>query len=112
MFDIDDTLIIPSVALGISEDAINYKNVAVFKWFQEQGHQVGVWSKTGEEYAKNWAEKLNLKPYVILKKEKNKEVDVCFDDCDVDLARTNIKIKRINNSISRVDWNKTKHIKL
>ncbi len=41
-------------------------------------------------------------------KQKRADVDIAFDDCDVDLAKMNIKVKRINNSISREKWNKTK----
>lgn len=37
-------------------------------------------------------------------------VDIAFDDCDVDLAKVNIKVKRIENSISRMEWNKSKKV--
>ncbi|MBI4029167.1 MAG: hypothetical protein HY376_02275 [Candidatus Blackburnbacteria bacterium] len=105
-FDIDDTLIVPSVATGLPTDTPNYENIAVFLWFQKQEHAVGVWSGGGVDYAKMWAEKLGLKPDFVHPKEKREDVDICFDDCDVDLARVNIKVKRINNSISRGGWNK------
>jgi hypothetical protein len=36
--------------------------------------------------------------------------DIAFDDCDVDLGTVNIKVKRLNNSISRKDWNKNKKL--
>lgn len=108
MFDIDDTLIIPSIITGLSIDTPNYENIAIFKWFQAQGYAVGVWSGGGVDYAKMWAEKLGLKPDCVYVKKKREDVDICFDDCDVDLAKVNVKVKRINNSISRKEWNEHK----
>lgn len=107
-FDVDDTLIIPSVATGADVDLPNYKTIAVYRWFQKQGHYMVVWSGGGIPYAKRWAEKLNLKPDAVWAKMKdeNVAVDIAFDDCDVDLARVNVKVKRHNNQISRADWNK------
>lgn len=35
-------------------------------------------------------------------------VDIAYDDMEVDLAKVNIRVKRINNSVSRAVWNKTK----
>jgi len=106
MFDIDDTLIVPRVATGLSYDTPNYENISIFRYFQAQGYQVGVWSGGGVDYAKTWAEKLGLKPDMVLVKEKRDDIDLCFDDCNVDLAKVNIKVKRLNNSISRAEWNK------
>jgi len=116
-FDVDDTLIIPAVALidephpyiGIYGAVPNYKVIEIYKWFQEQGNQMIIWSGGGIEYAKTWADKLGLKPDAILEKKKDLKIDIAFDDCDVDLAKVNVKVKRINNSISREDWNKNKH---
>jgi hypothetical protein len=67
-----------------------------------------IWSGSGYDYAKRWAEKLGLNPDAIYSKAKTGEVDICFDDCDVDLAKVNIKVKRINNKVSREEWNKNK----
>ena len=36
------------------------------------------------------------------------DVDIAFDDCDVDLAKVNVKVKRLKNQISRKEWNKEK----
>lgn len=108
MFDIDDTLIVPRVATGLGYETPNYKNIAVFKYFQELGYSVGVWSGSGLDWAKTWAEKLGLRPDMVLIKEKRDDIDLCFDDCEVDLAKVNIKVKRLNNSISRSKWNKIK----
>lgn len=38
MFDIDDTLIVPRVATGLSYETPNYENIAIFKYFQAQGY--------------------------------------------------------------------------
>lgn len=108
MFDIDDTLIVPRVATGLDYETPNYENIAIFRYFQAQGYAVGVWSGSGMDWAKTWAEKLGLKPDMVLVKEKRGDIDIAFDDCDVDLAKVNIKVKRLNNSVSRAEWNKIK----
>lgn len=106
-FDVDDTLIVPSVATGFTRDTPNYDTIALFKWFQFQGHYMIIWSGSGVDYAKTWAEKLGLTADEYPRKGEIK-VDIAFDDCDVDLGTVNIKVKRVNNSISREDWNKNK----
>ncbi|MDR0462767.1 MAG: hypothetical protein LBG64_00920 [Pseudomonadales bacterium] len=105
-FDVDDTLIIPSVASG-GRDCPNYETIAILKWFQAQGCKIIVWSGSGCDWAKTWAEKLDLAPCEIMVKGSI-EVDIAFDDCDVTLGKVNVKVKRINNQISRKEWNETK----
>lgn len=100
-FDVDDTLIVPSIALGYEVDTPNYEVIALFKWFQNQGHHMIIWSGGGVDYAKHWASKLGLKADEYPMKEKRDDIDLAFDDCDVILAKVNIKVKRINNFISR-----------
>lgn len=112
-FDVDDTLIVPAVARKVEEvsgmamgnDVPNYETIAIFRWFQNQGHDMIVWSGGGVDYAKHWAEKLGLEPCTIRLKEKSPDIDLAFDDCDVDLAKVNVKVKRMNNHISRRAWN-------
>ena len=104
-FDVDDTLIVPSCAIANAEiDTPNYETIAIFKWFQKQGHTMIVWSGGGVSYAKRWAEKLGLEPCEIREKGYG-EVDIAFDDCDVSLGTVNVKVKRINNNVSRKEWN-------
>lgn len=107
-FDVDDTLIIPAVATGLPLDTPNYDTIALYRWFQAQGHEMIVWSGSGVDWAKNWAEKLALGPCEIYIKEKRPDIDIAFDDCDVDLGKVNVKVKRLNNQVSRKDWNQTK----
>lgn len=107
-FDIDDTLIIPSVATGLDRDTPNYENIAVFKYFQSIGCYMILWSGSGIDWAKTWGEKLGLAPFEVRIKQKSDDVDIAFDDCDVDLAKVNIKVRRINNFISRKEWNANK----
>ena len=113
-FDVDDTLIVPSVVTG-NRDVPNYPVIEVYRFFQAQGHNMYVWSGSGVDWATTWAEKLGLQPDGILVKEKitslgepDGVIDMCFDDCDVDLAKVNIKVKRVANGVSRSEWNKTK----
>ena len=105
-FDVDDTLIIPAVATSLPADTPNYELIAVYRWFQKQGHHLIIWSGGGVDYATRWAEKLGLQPNEIRVKEKSEDIDICFDDCVVDLAKVNIQVKRYNNSVSRAEWNK------
>ena len=127
-FDIDDTLIIPSIVTG-DRDVPNYDTISILRWFQAQGHEIILWSGSGVDWAKTWGEKLGLQPFKVRVKEANivhphtdkscsdREcneddyyVDIAFDDCDVDLAKVNIKVKRLDNFISRKEWNKNKKI--
>ena len=107
-FDIDDTLIIPSVATGFSRDTPNYENIAVYRWFQAQGAYMIIWNGGGIDYAKTWVDKLGLFANEFRVKQKYGDVELVFDDCDVDLGKVNVKTKRLNNQISREEWNKNK----
>lgn len=107
-FDIDDTILVPSVVLGFGNDTPNYETIAIYRWFQAQGCEMILWSGSGMDWAKTWGEKFGLQPFTVRVKEKSEDIDIAFDDCDVDLAKVNIKVKRINNKISRAKWNETK----
>ena len=50
-FDVDDTLIIPPIATGLDRDVPNYETIAVYRWFQAQGHLMLIWSGGGKDYA-------------------------------------------------------------
>jgi len=104
-FDVDDTLIIPPCVNGLDIDTPNYEVINLYKWFQSQGHDMIVWSGSGLDWAKRWSEKLGLSSCEIRRKEKSLDIDICFDDCDVDLAKVNIKVKRLKNNISRKEDN-------
>lgn len=105
-FDVDDTLIIPSVVTG-NRDTPNYETIAVFRWFQMQGCEMFIWSGSGIDWATAWAEKLGLMPCRIIPKTENSVfgIDIAFDDCNVSLAKVNVKVQRIQNSVSRKEWN-------
>ncbi len=107
-FDIDDTILVPSVASGFGNDTPNYEVIAVLRWFQSQGHTIILWSGSGMDWAKTWGEKFGLQPFVVIQKDARGAIDIAFDDCDVSLGTVNVKVKRLNNSVSRKDWNVTK----
>ena len=46
--DVDDTLIVPSVVTG-NRDTPNYDTIALYKWFQSEGHHMIIWSGSGYE---------------------------------------------------------------
>lgn len=100
-FDVDDTLLVPAVATGLDRDIPNYDTIAVYRWFKAQGHTIVIWSGGGMDYARMWAEKLGLMPDLILEKKAGQGVDICFDDCIVDLATVNVRVKRVNNQRKR-----------
>lgn len=106
-FDVDDTLIIPSIVSGTGENVPNYEVIAILKWFQLQGNRIVVWSGSGIDWATRWAEKLGLSGVDVAVKGSI-PVDIAFDDCDVELGNVNVKVNRIENSVSRTEWNKTK----
>jgi len=106
-FDVDDTLIIPSVVTrGL--DIPNYETIEIYRWFKAQGNHMIVWSGSGIDWATRWSEKLGLEPDEIRMKAKSDDIDIAFDDCNVDLAKVNVKVKRVANNISRAEWNKKK----
>jgi len=114
-FDVDDTLIVPSVVTGLPYETPNYETIALFKWYEAQGCKMVIWSGSGIEWAVNWAERLGLIAEIRIKqKELGADglpvVDIAYDDCDVDLAKVNIKVARFNNNISRKEWNSTKRL--
>ncbi len=104
-FDVDDTLIIPSVVTG-NRDVPNYETIAIFRWFHQLGYDMIIWSGSGMDWAETWRDKLGLDARVIVK--GSEWVDIAFDDCDVKLGDKNIRVKRVANNISREVWNKTK----
>ena len=109
-FDIDDTLIVPRVVTGFDYEVPNYATLKILHWFQDQGHTIILWSGSGIDWAETWAHKLGIYPCTVRIKEKSPDIDIAFDDCDVDLAKVNVKVKRIKNNISRAEWNKTKKL--
>lgn len=112
-FDIDDTLLVPSVVMGngISGDNVpHYEVISVLRWFQAQGAEIILWSGSGVDWAKRWGEKFGLEPFTVRMKQKSEDVDIAFDDCDVDLGKVNVKVKRIKNNIERREWNERKPI--
>ena len=111
-FDVDDTLIIPAMVAETPVDVPNYENIAIYNWFKAQGYYMIIWSGGGKSYAEMWGEKLGLKADEYRDKSDlqpaDPEIAIAFDDCDVDLAKVNIKVGRLKNSISRSEWNKHK----
>jgi hypothetical protein len=101
-FDVDDTLIVPAVATGFDSDTPNYEVIALYRWFQAQRNFMIIWSGGGEDYAETWAEKLGLTADAYCDKhDAQYAVDLAFDDSDLTLAKVNVKVKRLNNSVVR-----------
>ena len=111
-FDTDDTLLIPNVAFKEPIDSYiwhpHHENIQAYKWFQKNNCYMIVWSWTWKEWAKRWSDEFWLNPHEIREKWDWEDIDISIDDCVVDLAKVNMRVKRINNSISRKEWNKEK----
>lgn len=88
-FDIDGTLIKKT----INGDVPRYDVIAVLTAMVEWGNTVFVWSGGGVDYAEAWARKLGLPPEVrVIGKSKDFDIDLAFDDQEVDLAKANIRV--------------------
>lgn len=84
-FDVDGTL--------IKEGKPNYDVVFMaLMFYQNPTIDLVIWSGGGTDYARMWADRLGLEDAKIMRKEKNLEVDIAFDDEEVDLGKANIKI--------------------
>lgn len=104
-WDIDDTL------WKIREDGKgqcpDYDLINVLRWFANNGDENFVWSAGGIDYAKQICWKLGIDHLVtvIPKGELNKEhpdnpkMDIAFDDCEVNIAKVCIKVKRPDYSV-------------
>lgn len=110
-FDIDDTILVPGVArIGFApsgDNVPNYEVIAILKFFQAQGADIILWSGSGVDWALRWGQKFGLEPFTVRMKQKSEDIDICFDDCIVDLAKVNVRVKRLKNGVSRKEWNET-----
>ena len=101
-FDVDDTLIVPAVATGFERDVPSYEAIAVYRWFQAQGHEMVIWSGGGADYARQWADRLGLVADHYLDKHDAPFLPhIAFDDSDLTLAQVNVKVKRVQNRVVR-----------
>ena len=98
-FDVDDTLI---EARGLGRDVPNYEIINLYRFFQSQGERMIVWSGGGQSYARMWGEKLGLEADEYRTKEKDLTIDICFDDCFVELAKLNFRVKRHTKNIREI----------
>lgn len=86
-FDVDGTLI----KRTDNGDVPRYDVIAVLQFFVKMGHSVFVWSGGGEDYAREWARKLNLLPDVrIIAKSSAFGMDIAFDDHATSLAEVDV----------------------
>ena len=60
----------------------------------ERGDNIYVWSGGGVGYARGWASRLGLTPYIggFLQKEVTPGMDIAYDDQDVQLAKVNRRV--------------------
>ena len=99
-FDVDDT--IWKINEKMKRQEPDYKLINVLLWFVENGDNVYVWSAGGVDYVKMILNKLGLDEYAkAIPKPKlghtDKDIDLCFDDSEVNLGRTNVIVFRDHN---------------
>lgn len=87
-FDVDGTLIKKTD----NGDVPRYEIIQLARTFIALGHTVFVWSGGGQDYARHWAEKLDLLPNVrILEKTGSAyDIDIAFDDHATSLAKVDV----------------------
>lgn len=89
-FDVDGTLIRKSYT---GRDVPRHDVIDLLNWFIDHGHTVFVWSGGGADYASEWVEKLGLETVAgILSKYEYHNIDLCFDDEEVELAKLNFRV--------------------
>jgi hypothetical protein len=102
-FDIDDTLYKVEHYADLDgfprfRQVPDYELIQVLKWFVNNKDEVYVWSAGGIDYAETIMKKLGLDKYVkIIQKGEGTDIDLCFDDEDVTLAKTNVQIDRLTH---------------
>lgn len=89
-FDVDETLITTSAH---GDTIPNFKVLQILHNLYDLGCDIYVWSGGGIDYAELWARRLGLWGMVsIIPKDGNFNMDICFDDMEVNLAKVNIKV--------------------
>lgn len=89
-FDIDGTLIWMEGTPGEEPDTPRYKIVQLFKFFEQLGWSMYIWSGGGMDYAERWRDKLGIKALVVTK--GSFVPDIAVDDEEVKLGKTNIRV--------------------
>lgn len=103
-FDVDDTLLLPPEATQLDRDVPNYETIAIYRWFQQGGNYMIIWSGGGEDYARMWGDKLGLAPDEYRMKGHAEDIDLAFDDSDIETLVPNgklVRVRRIANSKRR-----------
>lgn len=100
VFDVDDT--IWKINTKMKRQEPDYKLINVLLWFVENGDNVFIWSAGGMDYCKMITNKLGLDEYVkVLPKpdlgKEDRRIDLCFDDSEVQLAKTSVLVYRKHN---------------
>lgn len=90
-FDVDGTLI------RQNEDGLDvprYDTLSLLLGLHDidPGVQIIVWSGSGEGYAKRWTERLGIHKFTTVVTKGSIEVDIAFDDQEVTLGKSNIKV--------------------
>lgn len=86
-FDVDGTLI---ELTGPHEDTPRYDVIQFFKFLEQSGFEMYIWSGGGIDYAENWRDKLGLEAEVVEKGSFTPNISV--DDDIVDLGLVNIRV--------------------
>lgn len=107
-FDVDDT--IWKIDRKYKCQVPDYDLIQVLRWFANNGDDVFVWSAGGIDYAQTIVDKLGLTDLVkVISKnsagqtwngpsshgpELDVPMDIAFDDCETNLAKVDVKVRR------------------
>lgn len=103
-FDVDDS--IWKIDREHKRQVPDYDLIQVLRWFYNNGDEVFVWSAGGQGYAQDIVDKLGLTEMVTcipkisrakLLEKRYEGMDIAFDDCETNLAKVDVLVKRNNN---------------
>lgn len=105
-FDIDDT--IWKIDRKNKRQVPDYDLIQVLRWFVNNGDEVFVWSAGGQDYTQTIVDKLGLTDLVTviskissakLLEKRYEGMDIAFDDCESNLAKVDIRVRRETNGL-------------
>lgn len=106
-FDIDDTLWRCRYSTGKLDQVPDFDLLHVLMWFVKNGDDVIVWSAGGVDYAQQFVRKMGIDDSVRVIRKGSEQVDLAFDDQEVNLGKANVLVFRDHSE--EIDQARRKH---
>jgi hydroxymethylpyrimidine pyrophosphatase-like HAD family hydrolase len=93
-FDVDDTLVLWKEK---GKYDLNVRVIFLLDEYFRDGNKIYIWSGGGPDYAKHICRLIGI-DYMVdgyIVKEKRHDIDVCYDDQKVKLAKTNVCVTNL-----------------